>query len=643
MRTLFLIFIQLFIVISGQAQTAYLGHGADSIPPEVLKKYAPPALDSQVSAKINSMLDLMSPGAGLLHPNGKDLFFSWRISGQNQIWKISGPLSFPQQMTGGRDNTTLKEITPNGKYLIIERDIDGQENPGIYLQSVLGGALDKAFHVPKVKATFQFVSPDSKWVYFSANDQTPDSFAIYRYQIESKTRELVFDQPGLWSIRDEKDGKFILSKQTGSITNEVFLFDPSTKNLTPLIGQKQPDDYDVAFGSKPNTYIVLTPALGNFKRLYELKTESLQRISPEINYDISEFSIDHKREKIVYTVNEGGYSRIHALASPSYKKIDLPTFPGADHVWFGATTRDGRHTMLIVVKSQEPRTSYSYDWKTKKLTRWTLPSAPELNLNDFVPAKLETYTTRDNVQIPYFVRRPKKCENTVCPVIVLFHGGPEGQSLPGFNILSQLYLDEGFIFVEPNVRGSDGYGKEWLNSDNASLRLKVITDIEDCALHIRKNWSKNGVSPKIGVMGWSYGGYSTLMAMSRFAGAYDAGVALVGMSNLLTFLNNTAPYRRKLRITEYGDPEKDKEALISLSPSTYVDQIRAPLLIIQGAQDPRVPAGEAIQIHELMQSKNLKSQLIIFPDEGHGAQKKENRVLEWGHALRFFMTHLKSN
>jgi len=143
------------------------------------------------------------------------------------------------------------------------------------------------------------------------------------------------------------------------------------------------------------------------------------------------------------------------------------------------------------------------------------------------------------------------------------------------------------------------------------------------------------------VMGYSYGGYSTLMAMTRFAGSFDAGVALVGISNLLTFLKNTAPYRRHLRISEYGDPEKDADVLTKLSPITYIDQVKGPLMIIQGATDPRVPAGEAIQMYEALKKKGLDAELILFANEGHGSIDRANQVLEIGHTLQFFKKHLQ--
>ena len=151
-----------------------------------------------------------------------------------------------------------------------------------------------------------------------------------------------------------------------------------------------------------------------------------------------------------------------------------------------------------------------------------------------------------------------------------------------------------------------------------------------------------GVAPKIGVYGRSYGGYSSLMAMTFFAGAYDVGVAEVGISNLLSFLQNTSPYRRILRTSEYGDPVKDHDALLTLSPITYVDRTKAPLLLMQGVNDPRVPVGEALQIHAALETRGVPGGLILFADEGHGNSKRSNQVLSIGHTIEFFERYLKN-
>lgn len=643
--------IQFILGVSISAQAQYSGLGKDSVSAETLKKYAPPALNAVMSNKLKKMFDISSPGMGALSPDKKTLYFTWRVTGQSHVWKIEGPKSFPIQLTSGTDSVTLNEVSNDGKFLIISKDVNGQENPGLFKLDLKTGQVDELFRKEKTQAHYSFLTKDSQYMYFTANDKNPDSYTIYRMKIADKSIETIYQGQGYWFVADQlNDGaQLLLAKQVGSVQNEYFEYSAETKELKPLIGQNEKEEYEIAFTSKAGEYLVLTNKLSDFKKLYLLKGSELKPLTDSLNYDVSGFSIDEPRKKILFNINRDGYTELKALNAQTFKPITLPQFPGADHVVSGKTTLDGKATMLSIMTSQAPRISYSYDWQTKKLTQWVLPSAPEVDLSQFAVAQLLSYETRDQVKIPMFARFPKKCQpepgkdkpTGSCPVVVHFHGGPEGQSTPGFSTYAQAFVDAGFIFVEPNVRGSDGYGRKWLNLDNGPLRENVVTDIEDASIWIKKNWKNiNTQSPKIGVMGWSYGGYSTLMAMTRFSGAYDAGVALVGMSNLVSFLNNTAPYRRALRISEYGDPVKDKEALMKLSPVTYVNQVKAPLMIIQGANDPRVPVGEALQIHETLTQKKLGSELIVFADEGHGSSKKENQVLEIGHTIEFMKKHL---
>ncbi len=622
----------------------YKGLGSESISPENLKKYAPPALNPIMTNKLKKMFDVTSPGMGMLSPDKKTLFFSWRVTGQSHLWKIDGPQKFPQQLTSGSDAVSLNAVAPNGKFLIISKDTNGQENPGLFKLDLKTGFIQELYRQQKVQVSFSFITDDSKWMYYTANDKKADSYSTYKMNLETLKIETVFDGDGNWYVADywNQGERLLMVKYNGARQNEYYDFEVKTQKLTPVIGQGEKNEYEVSYGTRTDEFIVLT-AKDNFKRLYLYKNKQLTlKSDPQLKFDISGFSVDQPRKKLTYTVNREGYSELHALSLPSFKKVNIPQFKNADHVFLGSTTRDGQVSMLGVVSAQSPRLSYSYDWNTKKMTQWVLPSAPEVDLKKFAVSKLMKYTTRDGVEIPMFVRFPEKCqEKSGCPVVVHFHGGPEGQSQPGFSPMAQAFVDEGFIFAEPNVRGSDGYGKEWLDADNGAKREKVITDIEDASIWIRKNWTDaNGVAPKVGVMGWSYGGYSTLMAMTYFAGSYDAGVALVGMSNLVTFMQNTAPYRRILRMSEYGNPETDKDFMLRLSPVTYVDKVKSPLMIIQGVNDPRVPAGEALQMHETLQKKKIASELILFADEGHGSSKKENQVLEIGHMIEFFKKQL---
>lgn len=633
----------------------YAGHGADSVPPEVLARYAPTPLPSDVSRRIQAMLDVRAPIGSRIAPDGSSVYFAWNVTGTLQVWKADGPRRFPKQLTGGEDVTRALGILPDGKWLVVSRDRKGEENPGLYLLDAQGGAMREVQHKAKVQTQLQFVSDDGKHLYFRANDVKQDSYAVYRWEIATGKRELVFGEDGLWSVADHQGSKLLLAKATGALTSEYWEYDEAAKKLVPLFGQGEKEEYSAEYATAGGELVVQTPKFGDFRRLHRTKPGSARAgkplepadvvaVTPDAKHDVSAFFVDHPRTRVYYTTNEGGFTRAHALDTKTWAELKLPEIPDAVHVTFGAATWNGRWVTLNAGTSKAPTTSYVFDWQTQKLVQWVVPSTPEIDTSRFAVATLEHYPARDGTKIPMFVRRPAGCEKpaALCPVLVHFHGGPEGQSHPGFSTYAQIFVDAGFVWVEPNVRGSDGYGKAWLHSDDGPRRLSVITDIEDAAKHVRTAWAHEGKAPKVGIMGGSYGGYSTLVGMTRFAGAYDAGVANVGMSNLLTFLLNTAPYRRALRASEYGDPEKDREALLELSPITHIDKLSAPLLLIQGASDPRVPVGEAIQMHEALERRKVPTKLVVFPDEGHGTQKRENKVLEIGHTLAFFEEHLKA-
>jgi len=631
----------------------YSGHGAGSIPAEIVKKYAPPQLDPAVSARIQMMLDLRAPGLGLVSPDGKKLFFGWSITGTPQVWRLDGPKSFPIQMTGGEERTGVQTVTPDGRFLILSRDKGGQEDPGIYVQPVEGGPVRLVQHKPGARAFYSFITNDSKYLYFAANDIKPDSYAIYRYDLTTGQRDLLFSEPGLWEIADHREEKdrtiLLLSKATGALSAEFFEWDTQGKTLKPLFGQGEKIEYAARYAAQPDEILVQTNKLGEFRRLYRWTAAGgLKPVTPEMNMDVSGFEIDQARKHVYFSLNDRGFTRLRVLDGQTLKPVSFPEMKDADHVFVGSISRDGRFVTFGVETARSPLAAYVYDWQTGQMTQWIIPSAPEVDTTRFAVARLETYPARDGTKIPMFIRYPARCapeastSGEPCPVVVEFHGGPEGQATPGFSPYAQLFIDAGFVFAEPNVRGSDGYGKTWLEADNGAKRLNIITDIEDAGKYMRSRFTRNGKVPKVAVAGGSYGGYSSLIAMTMFAGTYDAGVSIVGISNLMTFLQNTAPYRRALRTSEYGDPEKDAEALRKLSPVTYLDRVKDPLLLIQGVDDPRVPAGEAVQIQQSLESRGVPSKLILIEGEGHGAARRSGLAIMLGHTLRFLEEHLLS-
>jgi dipeptidyl aminopeptidase/acylaminoacyl peptidase len=257
--------------------------------------------------------------------------------------------------------------------------------------------------------------------------------------------------------------------------------------------------------------------------------------------------------------------------------------------------------------------------------------APEL-----ITPELQKIASFDGEQITYFLYRPS-VDNP--PVVVVVHGGPEARFAPRYDPFIIRLVAEGIAVVAPNVRGSAGWGRRFVSLDDRRLRLDSVRDLT--AVHA--SLGERGVdATRVAVMGASYGGYMTLAALAFYPNLWAAGIATVGISSLLTFLENTSPYRRRVREVEYGFLETDRDFLIEASPMTHVDEIRAPLMLVHGANDPRVPVGEARQLHESLLSRGIATELLIYDDEGHGLAKRANRLDASPRMLDFLRKHLQT-
>ena len=385
---------------------------------------------------------------------------------------------------------------------------------------------------------------------------------------------------------------------------------------------------------------MVTNKPGEFRRLYAYQGGKLTPLGDDVKFDVDGFDVDRKRTRILYTIDEDGFTRLHALDARSHRALKVPVPADADHVYFGATTPDGRYTTIGVDDGTHPLHAFVLDWTAARLTPWHAPSTPEVDTTKFARAKLEWYPARDGTKIPVLVRQPATCA-APCPVVVSFHGGPESQARPGFSVGAQMFIDAGFVYAEPNVRGSDGYGKAWLHADDGPHRLDVITDIEDAAKWARTRFAANGAPPRVGIYGGSHGGYSVLIGMTMFAGAYDAGGRRRGhqRSSYLPAEHRALPAHPADQRVRGPGPRR-RRAREALAHDVRRSRQGAGAHHARRESDPRVPAGEAIQIHDSIAAKGASCELMIFPDEGHGAQKRENRVLMLGNAIAFLAKHL---
>lgn len=617
-----------------------------------LAKYAPQKVNPKLKSQIESLMDQRASGSGIPDNTGKKIYFSWSVTGTGHIWKTELASSIlPLQLTSGENRTRLVSLSPDGKWIALMRDDGGEEYYGLFLMESGGSPLRLVKGKKKVKVRFGFFTDDSRYLFYTANDRDSEKTSFYRFNIDTGKHVHLFTYDGSWSLSDSRDNgkRLLLRKQIHSLASEIYEYDMGREALRPLFGQGENSLFYAAYGHFDSEIIVLTDHKDEFRRLYTWKkgqdeVGSFLPLNPRVNFDVDGFSIDRERRRILYIENRRGYPRLRGLNARSKQELKLPNIPGERNIVARATSANGRFTIFSAVSESSPRKHYLYDWRQKKISAWSIPSMPEQKHSNAVVGKTMDYPSTEGLRVPVIVYRSSNCQQFACPVIVRAHGGPASQSKPRWNLTVQALAQNNFIVLLPNIRGSSGYGREWRDADNIGKRELALLDLKNIAHWARKKFKRGGTEPKIGIMGGSYGGYATLMMMSKYSGTFDAGFSYVGMTNLLTFLQNTAPHRRKLRAAEYGYPDKDAELLKQLSPTTYLEKISSPLLLAHGANDIRVPAGESVQLQKILEKqKPGLSELILYPDEGHGISKRGNRVHMLAYLIDFFNRHLKAS
>jgi dipeptidyl aminopeptidase/acylaminoacyl peptidase len=378
---------------------------------------------------------------------------------------------------------------------------------------------------------------------------------------------------------------------------------------------------------------------------YDLITKEKEVLTSDLNWDVDQLAVSMDGSWVAYSTNEGGISKLYLTSTSNPKRsrsLDLPTGVISNLMFDRHSQRLGFSMSTV----QSPSDVYSLDVRTNKITRWTFSEVGGLNPENFVSPELIEYPTFDMVNgkprsIPAFYYRPKNESERPFPVIIVIHGGPEGQALPAFEPTIQYWLNElGAAVLVPNVRGSSGYGKAYLQLDNGYQREDSVKDIGKLLDWIATRPELD--AKRVAVFGGSYGGYMVLASMFHYNHRLKCGVDLVGISNFVTFLENTAEYRRDLRRQEYGDERdpKMREFLISISPTTNAHKVTKPLFAIQGLNDPRVPVTEAEQIVKTVRDNGGAVWYLLAKDEGHGFQKKANRDFYLNAVSLFFEEHL---
>ena len=469
-------------------------------------------------------------------------------------------------------------------------------------------------------------SPSGEWLGYSTTERNGADWDLHAQDLRGRRLVLQEGEGVGWSIEDWSDDETrVLVSQYISVNEsrlyEVHVDTGARRRLLP--------DVSAAFGGiryGPGTSVYFTSDMNSeFRRLHRLDLGSgaITVITEDADWDVESFAVSRDRRRVAYVLNEDGVSRLFARSLADGRFIALPPLPRG--IVSGLRFHPDNHRLGFTLRSAAtPSDVFSVDFRTRVLTRWTRSELGGIDASRLVEPELIRYPTFDGRSIPAFVYRPG--EPGPHPVLVSIHGGPESQSRPTFSATTQYYVNElGIAVVYPNVRGSRGYGKTFLKLDNGRRREDSVRDIGALLDWIAAVPDLD--ANRVAVTGGSYGGYMVLASVVHYGDRLRGGIERVGISNFVTFLENTQPYRRDLRRVEYGD-ERDprmRSFLTSVSPLTHVDRIITPMLISQGLNDPRVPASESEQIVAALKKGGIPVWYVLAKDEGHGFRKKPNR------------------
>ncbi len=597
---------------------------------------------------IEQFMNTVRIGGSSFSSDEKSLLFHNNKTGIFNVYSIPVTGGAPTQLTSSTKESTFSvAYLPTDTRFIYTYDRGGNENSHLYLRELDGTERDLT-PGEKVKANFLGWSHDRKSFFFSTNERDARFFDIYEMPIDTMKPSLVYkDETGFDFGDISNDKKYIaLEKSGGSAADsDIYLYNTATKelkNITSHTGDVANNAQTFDINSKYLYY--LTDAGSEFKYVARRdlatgKTEVVEKAPWDYFYTY--FSRNGKYR--VTAVNEDARTKIKVYDTATGKPVTLPQLPNADIT--GVNISPSEKLMAFYLNGdRSPSNLYIYDFATKKATKLTESLNPEINPADLVDSQVIRYKSFDGVEIPSILYKPKNAgAQQKVPALVLVHGGPGGQTRVGYSPLTQYLVNHGYVVLGVNNRGSSGYGKTFFTSDDGKHGREPLWD----CIEAKKYLASLGYvdEKKIGIAGGSYGGYMVLAALAFKPEEFAVGVDLFGVSNWVRTLQSIPPYWesfRKSLYKEIGDPSKDLENLRAVSPLFHADKIVKPLIVLQGANDPRVIKPESDEIVENIKKRNGVVEYVLFDNEGHGFTKKANEIRAYKAVLDFLDRYLKN-
>lgn len=609
-----------------------------------------PVIPEQLKERMIQYQNIRSAGLSDWNRAGEGIFIRTRFGETSQLHFVKGPGGARRQMTffDGPIGGAVICPDPDNNVLLFTKDVGGSEFYQIFSLNLENGEYNLITDGKSRNGGISWSNKGDRFAYFSTKRNGQD-WDLYIRNADGSGEKIILQKGGTWYPAgwSPDDSRIMVTNYISANESFVYVLDIESGAIQQINPGKEKIAYQSAEWASDGKKIYYTSdEEGEYikLRIYDLNTHKSRLLSGEIPWNIEGIDLNKKGDILAFVANEGGINRIYFMNTKDYSYKPAENIPVGQISGLLFHPEDNRLAFSLNT-AQTPGDIYTLDAETEKLERWTYSEVGGLNTNQFVNPTLIHFETFDKVEgkprkIPAFYYKPNKGEASY-PVVIYIHGGPESQYTPYFSSTMQYIVNElGIAVLAPNVRGSDGYGKSYLQLDNGYLRENSVKDIGKLIDWIEKQDELN--KEKIAVYGGSYGGYMVLASMTHFNDRLACGIDVVGISNFVTFLENTQDYRRDLRRVEYGD-ERDpemKEFLEKISPLNNVHKITKPLFVIQGLNDPRVPASEAEQIVDAVRSNGGDVWYLLAKDEGHGFRKKKNRDFYQNAVMLFLEKHL---
>jgi len=619
-------------------------------PKQIMSKPNAQVEQNQQSLSIERLYMTRSVGATAWSPDGKTIAFVSNISGRNNLWLVSAEPGWPTQLTVSDQRQTSPAWSPDGKWIAYTSDYDGDEQWDIFFVSPKTGQVVNITNTREISEESPTWSPDGRYLAYTVKPRTSSVYEIDIFDtLMRDTKHLTSGTPKdqmnvnpVWSA----DSKWIAytQQQAKGTDSNIFVAEVATGKSTLLTPDQGEQLYTANEFSPDGKHLLVT---SNASNGYE-NVGLLDVVSKKINWltqdkwEISGGNFSPDGKSVTWTANVDGNIDIHLHDLASSKTTSLPLPKGVNGLGGAesAFTRDGSRLLYHHNGPTSPNDVWVYSLADGKSRQITNSLVAGVRPEDMVEPFLVHYPSRDGkwiisafVYVPYNMARSG--QNAA---IVYVHGGPTSQTVNSFSRIIQHMVNQGYMVIAPNYRGSTGYGKEFQHANLFDMGGGDLQDVLAAA-----DWIKQTgyLDPrKIALMGGSYGGYMTMMGVTKAPDVWAAGVPIVPFVNYFTEIANEDPVLREMDLATMGDPVKNKALWEERSPINFVDRIKAPLLLLAGGHDPRCPKSEAMQVLDAVKKRGGVAELKIYENEGHGFSKVENQIDSWKRIADFLKAHV---